>query len=151
MQNSLGKWQVQAQGQIYEVEFEALKQWIDEGAVLPSDTVRQGDSSWQPVEKVAAFCQSLDSESAARSVLSAVCDGNPELHAESDKLHEARNPTGAFGEIDSEADKSLTETKNERGSDGSREHLNFLESAFRLAKYYKNMIRQLVRNNHFLR
>jgi hypothetical protein len=45
-------WQVETQGQIYEAEFEELKQWIAEGAVLSSDKVKRGNLRWLPLEKV---------------------------------------------------------------------------------------------------
>lgn len=52
MENLQTNWQVEAQGQIYEAEFEELKQWISEGAVLASDKVKRGNLRWLPVEKV---------------------------------------------------------------------------------------------------
>lgn len=52
MENSPTLWQVETQGQIYEADFEELKQWISEGAVLPLDKVKRGDLRWLPVEKV---------------------------------------------------------------------------------------------------
>ncbi len=52
MRNSKINWQVETQGQIYEANFEELKQWIVEGAVLSSDKVKRGDLRWLTVEKV---------------------------------------------------------------------------------------------------
>lgn len=63
MENLQTTWQVETQGQIYEAEFEELKQWIIEGAVLPSDKVKRGNLRWLPVEKVPEIfnlCQLTD-------------------------------------------------------------------------------------------
>ncbi|HEX8251090.1 MAG TPA: hypothetical protein VF599_23150 [Pyrinomonadaceae bacterium] len=45
-------WLVESQGQIFEADIEEIKQWIAEGAVLPSDRVRRGSLRWLPAEKV---------------------------------------------------------------------------------------------------
>ncbi|HLM02982.1 MAG TPA: hypothetical protein VK400_18160 [Pyrinomonadaceae bacterium] len=45
-------WFVESQGQIFEAELEELKQWIAEGAVLPSDKVKRGNLRWLAAEKV---------------------------------------------------------------------------------------------------
>jgi hypothetical protein len=45
-------WEIETQGQIYVADLEELKQWIAEGAVLPSDKVKRGDLRWLPAEKV---------------------------------------------------------------------------------------------------
>lgn len=48
-------WQVDAGGEIYETEFEALKQWIAEGSLLPQDKVRRGNLRWIEAQKVPAL------------------------------------------------------------------------------------------------
>lgn len=48
-------WQVDASGEIYETEFEALKQWIAEGSLLPQDKVRRGNLRWIEAQKVPAL------------------------------------------------------------------------------------------------
>lgn len=76
MENLQTNWQVETQGQIYEAEFEELKQWISEGAVIASDKVKRGNLRWLPVEKVPElfeFCQPINgsqlfSEPAANNV-----------------------------------------------------------------------------------
>lgn len=45
-------WQVDAGGQIYEANFEELKQWVAEGAVLPSDKIRRGNLRWLEAGKI---------------------------------------------------------------------------------------------------
>lgn len=45
-------WLVETQGHIYEAGLEELKQWISEGAVLPSDKVKRGNLRWLLIEKV---------------------------------------------------------------------------------------------------
>jgi hypothetical protein len=52
MQDLTKEWQVEAQGITYEADFEELKQWISEGAVLPSDRVRRGGLRWLTVDRV---------------------------------------------------------------------------------------------------
>lgn len=52
MRDLSGDWQVEVQGQIYVADFEELKQWIAEGAVLPSDRVKRGELRWLAAEKV---------------------------------------------------------------------------------------------------
>lgn len=52
-------WQVEAQGKIYVADFEELKQWIAEGAVLPSDKVKRGNLRWLAAEKVPELCNSF--------------------------------------------------------------------------------------------
>lgn len=74
MQNSQISWQVETQGQIYEAEFEELKQWIAEGAVLSSDKVKRGDLRWLPVEKVPelnSFFNSNDFNDASSDIAAA--------------------------------------------------------------------------------
>src|SRR2546423_723056 len=39
-------WQVWSEGNVYEADFETLKQWIIEGCVLPTDKVRKGNLRW---------------------------------------------------------------------------------------------------------
>ncbi len=43
MQGTQNNWQVKAQGKIYEAEYEELKQWIAEGAILLSNQVKRGN------------------------------------------------------------------------------------------------------------
>ncbi len=52
MQNSQNNWQVKTQGKIYEADYEELKQWIAEGAVLLSDQVKRGNLRWLSIERV---------------------------------------------------------------------------------------------------
>lgn len=52
MQSLQKDWYVESQGQIFEADLEELKQWIAEGAVLPSDRVRRGNLRWLAAEKV---------------------------------------------------------------------------------------------------
>lgn len=46
------RWQVEVGGQVYEADYEELKQWIDEGALLPLDKVRRGNLRWIEAQKV---------------------------------------------------------------------------------------------------
>ncbi|MGC2234573.1 MAG: hypothetical protein WA584_00245 [Pyrinomonadaceae bacterium] len=52
MKDFVKEWKVEAQGVIFEAKFEELRQWIAEGAVLPSDRVKRGDLRWLAAEKV---------------------------------------------------------------------------------------------------
>jgi hypothetical protein len=52
MQSLQKDWFVESQGQIFEADLEELKQWIAEGAVLPSDRVKRGNLRWLAAEKV---------------------------------------------------------------------------------------------------
>ena len=52
MQDLAKDWEIETQGQIYIADLKELKQWIAEGAVLPSDKVRRGNLRWLPAEKV---------------------------------------------------------------------------------------------------
>jgi hypothetical protein len=52
MQSLQKDWFVESQGQIFEADLEELKQWIAEGAVLPSDKVKRGNLRWLAAEKV---------------------------------------------------------------------------------------------------
>jgi hypothetical protein len=45
-------WQVDANGTIYETNFDELKQWVVEGAVLPTDKIRRGNLRWLEAGKV---------------------------------------------------------------------------------------------------
>jgi hypothetical protein len=68
MQSSQKDWTVEVQGQIFEADLDELKQWIVEGAVLPTDRVRRGSLRWLAAEKVPeiyAFFNSSDFNSAA--------------------------------------------------------------------------------------
>jgi hypothetical protein len=46
------EWFVESQGQIFEADLDELRQWIVEGAVLPSDRVKRGSLRWLAAEKV---------------------------------------------------------------------------------------------------
>lgn len=146
MQNSQKNWQVQVQGQIFDVELETLKQWIVEGSVSLADTARQGDVCWQPVEKVPALRQSCGSENAAHNISPASGGDNPQTSGKDEERNDAQNATG---ELYSRPDKPPAETTAERG--GNRKNIDFRESLFHSAKYYKNLIRQSLRNKPFLR
>jgi hypothetical protein len=50
--NAEEKWQVEVGGQIYEANYEELKQWIDEEALLPRDKVRRGNLRWIEAQRV---------------------------------------------------------------------------------------------------
>lgn len=66
------EWQVEAQGQIFEADFDELRVWIEEGAVLPSDKVRRGSLRWLPAEKVPElynFFNSIDFEPSSSVVV----------------------------------------------------------------------------------
>lgn len=63
MRDLSGDWQVEVQGQIYVADFEELKQWIAEGAVLPSDRVKRGELRWLAAEKVPELHNLFDWES----------------------------------------------------------------------------------------
>jgi hypothetical protein len=52
MQDLNKEWLVEAQGVVYEADFEELKEWICESAVLPSDRVKRGSLRWLPVKNV---------------------------------------------------------------------------------------------------
>jgi hypothetical protein len=52
MQSPQERWLVESQKQIFEADIEELKQWIAEGAVLPSDRVKRGHLRWLAAEKV---------------------------------------------------------------------------------------------------
>ena len=45
-------WQVQVGGQIYEAQFGELEQWVHEGSLLRSDSVRRGSLRWIEAGKV---------------------------------------------------------------------------------------------------
>jgi hypothetical protein len=45
-------WQVDANGTIYEASFDELKQWVVEGAVLPTDKIRRGNLRWLEAGRV---------------------------------------------------------------------------------------------------
>jgi hypothetical protein len=59
MQNFDKDWQVETRGQVYLADLEELKQWIAEGAVLPSDKVKRGKLRWLTAEKVPELCNSF--------------------------------------------------------------------------------------------
>ena len=48
-------WQVDAGGQIYEANFEAMAHWIFEGSLLPQDLVKRGNLRWIEARKVPAL------------------------------------------------------------------------------------------------
>lgn len=60
MQDFDKDWQVETQGQIYIADLEEVKQWIAEGAVLPSDKVKRGNLRWLTAEKVPELHNSFD-------------------------------------------------------------------------------------------
>ncbi len=45
-------WQVDANGTIYEASFDELRQWVVEGAVLPTDKIRRGNLRWLEAGRV---------------------------------------------------------------------------------------------------
>jgi hypothetical protein len=45
-------WQVDVSGKIYEAGLDELKQWVIEGAVLPSDKIRRGNLRWLEAGRV---------------------------------------------------------------------------------------------------
>lgn len=61
MQGSENNWQVKAQGKIYEADYEELKQWIAEGAVLVSDQVKRGNLRWLSIERVPELAEIVNS------------------------------------------------------------------------------------------
>ncbi len=73
MQDTQNNWQVKAQGKIYEADFEELKQWINEGAVLLSDQVKRGNLRWLSIEQVPELAEIVNSNDliAANGVASA--------------------------------------------------------------------------------
>ncbi len=62
MQDTQNKWQVKARGKIYEADFEELKLWIAEGAVLLSDKVKRGNLRWVSIELVPEFAEIVYSD-----------------------------------------------------------------------------------------
>lgn len=62
MQSLHKDWFVESQGQVFEADIEELKQWIAEGAVLPSDRVRRGNLRWLAVEKVPELYSFVNSD-----------------------------------------------------------------------------------------
>ncbi|HEX8368542.1 MAG TPA: hypothetical protein VF604_08370 [Pyrinomonadaceae bacterium] len=74
MQSLQKDWYVESQGQIFEADIEELKQWVAEGAVLPSDRVKRGNLRWLAAEKVPelyAFFNSNDFTPAPSAVAAA--------------------------------------------------------------------------------
>jgi hypothetical protein len=57
-------WQIDAGGQIYVASFEELKQWVAEGAVLPSDKIRRGNLRWLEAGKVPLLNGAFNAKSA---------------------------------------------------------------------------------------
>lgn len=62
MQSLHKDWFVESQGQVFEADLEELKQWIAEGAVLPSDRVKRGNLRWLAVEKVPELYSFVNSD-----------------------------------------------------------------------------------------
>lgn len=73
MQDTQNNWQVKAQGKIYEADYEELKQWIAEGAVLLSDQVKRGNLRWLSIERVPELAEIVNSNylNAANGISSA--------------------------------------------------------------------------------
>ena len=44
-------WQVEIDGNLYETDFDELKQWIADGSLLPQDKVRRGNLRWIEARK----------------------------------------------------------------------------------------------------
>jgi hypothetical protein len=76
-------WQVDAGGQIYETSFDELKQWVIEGAVLPSDKIRRGNLRWLEAGKVPLL----------HSVFNAVASGtSPQIQTNVTQVAPAEEP-----------------------------------------------------------
>jgi hypothetical protein len=60
MENEI--WQVEVNGQIYEGDFEELKQWIAERALLPEDKVRKGEMRWTQAYRIPLLKKVFDGE-----------------------------------------------------------------------------------------
>lgn len=56
------EWQVETQGQIYEADFDELKRWIAEGAILPLDRVKRRNLRWLSADKVPELCPFFDAD-----------------------------------------------------------------------------------------
>lgn len=117
MQNVQKSWQVQVQGQVYEAELEELKQWITEGAVLPSDNVRRGDLRWLRAEKVPSLCRFFDF---APSDISAASPGftaeisDPETFSISPNVSIDLGETALFAAVESRFTADRSEADGER-------------------------------------
>lgn len=61
------KWQVEVGGQIYEANYEELKQWIDEGALLALDKVRRGNLRWIEAQRVPGLKPFFDAKDKGES------------------------------------------------------------------------------------
>lgn len=57
-------WQVEVNGQIYEADFEELKQWIADRALLPEDKVRKGEMRWTQAYRIPLLRKVFDGEDA---------------------------------------------------------------------------------------
>lgn len=62
MENEI--WQVEVNGQIYEANFEELKQWIAERALLPEDKVRKGNLRWTQANQIPSLKLIFDRQNA---------------------------------------------------------------------------------------
>lgn len=66
-------WQIDAGGEIYEAEFDDLKQWIADRVLLPQDKVRRGNLRWIEAQKVPALRSFFnDKEFIAETISSSV-------------------------------------------------------------------------------
>lgn len=55
-------WQVEVNGQVYEADFEELKQWIADRALLPEDKVRKGGMRWTQAYRIPLLRKVFDGE-----------------------------------------------------------------------------------------
>lgn len=62
MQDTQNNWQVKAQGKIYEADYEELKQWIAESAVLLFDQVKRGNLHRLSIERVPELAEIVNSD-----------------------------------------------------------------------------------------
>jgi hypothetical protein len=109
MQSPQKEWFVESQGHIFEADFEELKQWIAEGAVLPSDMVKRGSLRWLSAEKVPElynFFNSADfkfepSLTAATAAASGIPKLNDGLYRQAQFSFES-SPEEAFSQAEDE-------------------------------------------------
>lgn len=55
MINSYETWQLDADGEIFETDFEGLVNWISEGSLIRSDKIRRGNLRWLEAGKIPTF------------------------------------------------------------------------------------------------
>lgn len=70
-------WQVMSADQVYETDLETLKQWISEGAVLPTDRVRRGRLRWIEAARAPALHAVFRGETVAASVSQPSVEARP--------------------------------------------------------------------------